>query len=112
MALYSAAFLVFVGALRAAHRLHNILLASIFRKPQSFFDTTPLGRVLARFSADLDTLDSRIASFLRGALLTACRVKSFSIPLCVNLLLGVSLLARFIFFVNHPVVSGLLVCDE
>lgn len=38
--------------------LHNKLLAHILRLPKSFFDTNPAGRVLNRFSRDIETMDS------------------------------------------------------
>lgn len=46
-----------LGALTAAKRLHNNLLTKVLRLPMSFFDTTPLGRILNRFSKDVDTVD-------------------------------------------------------
>lgn len=74
LALYFASFLVHVGAIRGARVLHNDLLAGIMRAPQLFFDTSPLGRIISRFSGDVDTLDSRMASFIRSALITSHRV--------------------------------------
>ncbi|KAL7041242.1 hypothetical protein ACKWTF_000685 [Chironomus riparius] len=46
-----------IGCLRAARDLHNKLLGNVLRLPMSFYDTTPLGRILNRFSKDMDTID-------------------------------------------------------
>lgn len=42
----------------ASVTLHNKLLGHILRLPKSFFDTNPAGRVLNRFSKDIETMDS------------------------------------------------------
>lgn len=47
-----------IASLSAAFKFHNMLLAGILRAPLSFTDTTPLGRILARFSKDTDVLDN------------------------------------------------------
>lgn len=42
----------------AAVSLHNALLSHLLRLPKSFFDTNPAGRILNRFSRDVETMDS------------------------------------------------------
>ena len=40
--------LVTFGCVRAAKTVHNMLLENLLRSPMSFFDTTPLGRIINR----------------------------------------------------------------
>lgn len=49
-----------LGCLKATIALHLALLQGIFRAPLTFFDTTPTGRILGRFSSDVFVLDSTI----------------------------------------------------
>ncbi|KAG2214416.1 hypothetical protein INT47_000972 [Mucor saturninus] len=43
--------------IRSARFLHSNMLESVVKSPMSFFDTTPLGRILNRFSKDQHTID-------------------------------------------------------
>ncbi|XP_069753243.1 ATP-binding cassette sub-family C member 5 isoform X4 [Narcine bancroftii] len=53
--------IVFVkGTLRASSRLHDELFRKILRAPMKFFDITPSGRILNRFSKDMDEVDTRL----------------------------------------------------
>lgn len=54
-----------LGTIFAANILHTTLLVSVMRLPMTFFDTTPLGRVLNRFSKDQDVLDNVIGHSVR-----------------------------------------------
>ncbi|KAG0205587.1 hypothetical protein BGX28_002792 [Mortierella sp. GBA30] len=49
------------GSLRAARLLYRKLLLSVVRAPLRFFDTTPVGRIMNRFSKDFETVDGSIA---------------------------------------------------
>ncbi|KAJ1916544.1 hypothetical protein H4219_003711 [Mycoemilia scoparia] len=44
-------------AIHSAESTHESMLVGVFRSPMSFFDTTPLGRILNRFSKDQYTID-------------------------------------------------------
>ena len=44
-------------AIEAARKLHDRMALSIFRSPMSFFETTPAGRILNRFSNDVYRID-------------------------------------------------------
>ncbi|CAD7667352.1 unnamed protein product [Nyctereutes procyonoides] len=50
-----------VGSVQAARFLHQALLHNKMRSPQSFFDTTPSGRILNRFSKDIYVIDEVLA---------------------------------------------------
>ena len=40
--------------MRASSRLHRLLFSTVMRAPMSFFDHTPRGRIVNRFSRDMD----------------------------------------------------------
>ncbi|PON57768.1 ATP-binding cassette containing protein [Parasponia andersonii] len=48
--------IVFLG-IESSKSLFSQLLNSLFRSPMSFYDSTPLGRILSRVSADLSIVD-------------------------------------------------------
>lgn len=48
------------GGLIAATLLHLVLLDNLMRAPLSFYDVTPVGRLLSRFSKDIETVDDTL----------------------------------------------------
>lgn len=62
--LFLSCLLFYFGAIRASRSYHESLLNSIMRTPLGFFDVTPIGRVLNRFSRDISTTDREVPTNL------------------------------------------------
>lgn len=45
------------GSLRATRILHSRMLLNLVHCPMRFFDTTPIGRIINRFSSDMSVID-------------------------------------------------------
>lgn len=54
------------GTMRASWDLNRDMLMNILRSPMSFFDVTPVGRILNRFSKDIDMIDVMLPMNLRN----------------------------------------------
>ncbi|XP_073072380.1 ATP-binding cassette sub-family C member 8 isoform X3 [Manis javanica] len=88
--------------LKVAKRLHRSLLNQIILAPMRFFETTPLGSILNRFSSDCNTIDQHIPSTLeclsRSTLLcvSALAVISYVTPVFLVALLPLAIICYFI----------------
>ncbi|XP_070129517.1 ATP-binding cassette sub-family C member 8 isoform X6 [Equus caballus] len=88
--------------LKVAKRLHRSLLNRIILAPMRFFETTPLGSILNRFSSDCNTIDQHIPSTLeclsRSTLLcvSALAVISYVTPVFLVALLPLAVVCYFI----------------
>ncbi|KAK3842992.1 MAG: hypothetical protein J3R72DRAFT_442126 [Linnemannia gamsii] len=49
------------GSIDASRSIHRRLLSQILNSPVRFFDTTPLGRIMNRFTKDMGTIDEDVA---------------------------------------------------
>eukprot|EP00759_Apiculatamorpha_spiralis_P023660 PhF_6_TR27215/c0_g1_i1/m.40054 len=49
------------ATMQASSRIHFAALEAILRAPTGFFDITPVGRILTRFSKDMDSLDTSLS---------------------------------------------------
>lgn len=90
------------SSVRAARTLHHGLLINVMHLPMQFFESSPLGRVINRFSKDVDSVDDKIprslTMFLRTFLATlgTIFVISFSTPLFLTCVLPLGALYVFI----------------
>nr|VWO99753.1 Phosphate:H symporter (Phosphate:H symporter, variant) [Ganoderma boninense] len=49
----------------ASQTLHRAAITRVMYAPMSFFETTPLGRIMNRFSKDIDTIDNTLGDAMR-----------------------------------------------
>ncbi|XP_054711811.1 multidrug resistance-associated protein 1-like [Uloborus diversus] len=90
------------GTLIAAKVLHSDLMMNVLRSPMSFFDTTPLGRIVNRFAKDIDTIDVTIPMTIRSWLscflqvVATLIVISIQTPKFMIVVLPVSIIYYFI----------------
>ena len=56
---------VFYGGITAARRLHNSLLDRVMHAPLRFFEVTPIGRILNRFSKDIESVDNSVMDTIK-----------------------------------------------
>ncbi|GAU92896.1 hypothetical protein RvY_04916-3 [Ramazzottius varieornatus] len=99
-----AYFLLAYGQIMASRNLHKGLLHRIMRAPMSFFDTTPLGRVVNRFSKDVEIVDTVIPMNIEGivycllAVVATLMVVSISTPIFAPVIVP---LAVFYFLIQR-----------
>ncbi|XP_033104385.1 ATP-binding cassette sub-family C member 9-like, partial [Anneissia japonica] len=85
-----------LSALYASKRMHNTMLTMVMFSPLRFFDTTPIGRVLNRFSSDIQTLDAQLGSSLNLLLM-------FSMN-CISVIIVNTIVSYFFIFICIPMV--------
>lgn len=65
---FSREGLIFWGSLKASWRIHAALVEAVTRAKFKFFDSTPLGQLVNRFSKDLEAIDQEVAPVAVGVL--------------------------------------------
>ncbi|KAJ7824113.1 hypothetical protein B0H13DRAFT_2444703 [Mycena leptocephala] len=70
-------------AVRVSKNLHHQAIVNIFHAPMSFFDTTPMGRIISIFGKDIDTIDNALPMSMRMFILVLAQVLSSVIVITV-----------------------------
>ncbi|XP_065540267.1 multidrug resistance-associated protein 1 isoform X4 [Lathamus discolor] len=65
IAVFGYSMVVSIGGIFASRHLHLNLLHSVLRSPMSFFERTPSGNLVNRFSKEIDTIDSTIPPIIK-----------------------------------------------
>ncbi|NXQ48294.1 MRP2 protein, partial [Catharus fuscescens] len=71
------------GSMQASRIMHQQLLSNILRVPMSFFDTTPIGRIVNRFAKDIFTVDETIPMSFRSWLSCFMGIISTLVVICL-----------------------------
>jgi multidrug resistance-associated protein (MRP) len=72
------------GGLKASKNLHSPVLIQILRSPMSFFDTTPVGRILNRLSKDIEVVDMRLPMNFRYFAMCLTQVAFTLLIICIT----------------------------
>ncbi len=96
---------VFWGSLGASAELHKRLLNSITRAKLQFFDTTPLGQLMNRFSKDIEAIDQEVAPIAVGVL--GCLFSIISIVVLISVITPGFLIAGFFITIIYFAIGAL-----
>lgn len=77
MFVFTQSFVQALGCILASKKMHNLILRQIMHCPVYFFDITPIGRIVNRFSSDMDTIDNVLPRNLQSSLNCFFVVKYF-----------------------------------
>ncbi|XP_032595388.1 multidrug resistance-associated protein 1 isoform X6 [Drosophila grimshawi] len=91
---------VSLGALQCSLTLHNALLHSNLRWPMELFDTTPQGRVVNRYSKDIDVVDTVLPFNIRVVMMQAFMVLATIVVISIStpIFLAVIVPIAFIYY--------------
>uniref|UniRef100_A0A8P4G022 ABC-type glutathione-S-conjugate transporter n=1 Tax=Dicentrarchus labrax TaxID=13489 RepID=A0A8P4G022_DICLA len=97
MAMFGTTLAIALGGIVASHHLHAGLLLSVLHSPMSFFEVTPSGNLLNRFSKEIDAIDCMIPDGLKMMLgylfklLEVCIILLLATPFTALVLLPLTL---------------------
>ncbi|KAG0209533.1 hypothetical protein BGX33_005482 [Mortierella sp. NVP41] len=100
-------YYVVMGGLAASRVLHERLLKSITRAKVRFFDTTPMGRIVNRFSSDISTIDDEVSNGIQG--LFGCVTTLTGIIVIISVNMPIFLVAAFFIVIIYGVIGALYV---
>uniref|UniRef100_A0A8P4FVA5 ABC-type glutathione-S-conjugate transporter n=1 Tax=Dicentrarchus labrax TaxID=13489 RepID=A0A8P4FVA5_DICLA len=102
MAMFGTTLAIALGGIVASHHLHAGLLLSVLHSPMSFFEVTPSGNLLNRFSKEIDAIDCMIPDGLKMMLgylfklLEVCIILLLATPFTALVLLPLTCVYIFI----------------
>ena len=91
--------------LKAAENLHSKMTLAIIKAPVKFFDSTPAGRILNRFSKDIGSMDDVLPPlFLQALIFCLFSLSAMLVPAATNYWLFLALLpiiGLFVYFARY-----------
>lgn len=90
---FSREVLLFAGSLHASWHIHRQLLEAIMRAKFKFFDSTPLGQLMNRFSKDIEAIDQEVSPVAMGLL--NCLASVITIVVLISVITPGFLVAGF-----------------
>ncbi|KAK3673677.1 Transporter of the ATP-binding cassette (ABC) [Recurvomyces mirabilis] len=84
---------LFGGSLNASKRIHRNLMVSVTHAKFRFFDSTPLGQIMNRFSKDIEAVDQEVAPVAVGVV--HCLASIITVVVLISVITPVFLIAAF-----------------
>ncbi|KAG0229963.1 hypothetical protein BGX31_006020 [Mortierella sp. GBA43] len=78
-------FILVIVGVKSSSAIHDRVFLSVLRSPMSFFDTTPMGRILNRFSKDISTVDTTLMGVVNAFMITVVGILGVIILSCASL---------------------------
>jgi ABC-type multidrug transport system fused ATPase/permease subunit len=93
-------------SITASRQVHRRLIASVIRATTRFFDTTPIGRLLARFSKDINIVDNTLPNQLEATVDTFFQMLAVFANLATGtpyaiIIVGVVLILMFVLIILY-----------
>ncbi|XP_072760183.1 multidrug resistance-associated protein 1 isoform X2 [Anoplolepis gracilipes] len=91
-----------LGCWLAARQMHIVMLRAVMRAPLTFFDTTPIGRIISRFAKDVDILDTSLPAQISDTIyclfevVATLVVISYSTPIFILVIVPIGAIYYFI----------------
>ena len=94
---------LYLGEIRAAQHIHSDLLHRVTQAKPRFFDVTPIGRIMNRFSKDMNTIDA-------GIVMAVNKVTWYGIEMIA--VIGVIVYTTPAFLLAGVVIIGMMLMDS
>jgi ABC-type multidrug transport system fused ATPase/permease subunit len=94
---------LFGGSLAASRRVHERLIQSITHAKFRFFDQTPLGQLMNRFSKDIEAIDQEVAPVAIGVI--HCLASIITIVILISIITPGFLIAGFFITILYTLIG-------
>lgn len=102
-------FITFVAGIHASRKIFKMLLTTIMHAKLRFFDATPIGRIMNRFSKDIESIDQDLMPYIHGAFysLIECTATIILITMITPQFLSVAVVVCVLYyFVGYFYMAG------
>lgn len=80
---WSRTYLAYIIGAESSRKLHYDMLQRVLHAPLSFFEATPIGRLVSRFSKDLDSIDQQLPSSIGQLVASGLNIIGAMFAVCV-----------------------------